>query len=1227
MIRKVAHFADYHVHNDKWHDRYDIGNDFIFKKLEQEKPDRIVLEGDLYENFILISNEAEVFAGKFLNRLSEIAPIIITLGNHDLAKKSKNKLNSVNSLITLINNPRITLFEKSGFFDDENVVWVNHSHLEKNINPWNDETHIKDKNKIYIDLWHDPINGCLASNGIEMTSKSYRNISDFKGDFGFFGDIHKFQYLNSEKTYAYPSSTYQQTMGEDVETHGFLLWDIQTKKSEFIIVPDEYKLITFKTYENFDYDNITFDHPLATKKSQFRIVWKDYSSNMNNENLEKLKSHITNKWNSDITILKERIYTNISSSQKLTESINLNDKTTQQDIFKEYLIANKYDDAFINEILKIDNIIDEKLELSQTINNVEWSICRLWGENFKSYDRLDLDWENTSGIIQLNGSNRNGKSTILDLITYVTHGTTLSTNKLGGAQRVKHSDNQYINNKRDLDFCNGGMLIDVNGIKYTLVRQTDRKWSSNKKSITSVSTNIEYYEGVEICEENKLRGERKTDTQKMLDSIIGDFEDFIRLTLTNSENLNYLISLDRATFIDSVIKDAGYDIFEKKLEAFKKYKADESVHKIDMNVKESEQKVFDLEELLVTYKNENIEHKKEIDDIDLKLKIVNDDRDVEIKKLHKIDTELAKIDIESATLKIEEYKKAIESNLSQQIINSEKIKGLKKEYDAVKYESLLKAIKTIDDDVLNLKLKISQEEAKIEKENNNISRVDEKIVQLKEKEIQLRKTELININNDIENMKKEFSTAVSDKKRNISDKLKDQEFEEKTLSVELLRIKEKGDETRKAIKEMDSEYCPLCGQKNDEKHQKHIDDKVAELNTEISNLLTKWNTTKASSTEAKRLIELYKSEIADIDALKFPNDIIVIQNDIKSRLAIKKSEITAINDICLEIENNNYANCPELEKNINIGLKIKIESLAEIPKINETIDNIKKNIRDKGFEKDKYQSDIYILEQDKNEVKTHDLLVQNNTELSLKIDNIKLTIENAKIKIDRYYDQLKFVQENKIIEERIKEFDSNISEHNDLKESINKKISLVSTQSTLTESEINNINHNLKKFAEQIKKDELLKEYGKIIHRDGLPSYLLMKSKDLINCELEDLLVNVDFNVFFDDNLDLVLYDKKTPAILQRLLTCSGAERSFGAVALKMALRTINTKSRPSILLLDEVMLKFKNEMVTKFNEMLLSLKNKVDKIIIIEHVHPVDYDVLIEVEKNADGISSLNVF
>ena len=355
-ISKIAHLGDYHIHNQQWHDRYEIGNDFIYKTLKKQKPDRIVIVGDLFENFIQISNEAKAFAGKFLNKLSEIAPVIIVPGNHDIRKKDLKRKNSVQTVIELIDNPNVTYYDKSGFYVDDNVVWVNHSHLEKDINPWNDIQHKRDKNKIYIDLWHDPVNGCYSDNGFAMTSKSYRNVSDFKGDFGFFADIHKFQYLNDIETIAYCSSTFQQTMGEDVEKHGFIMWDIINKKSEFIIVPDEYKLITFRITENYDYDNIDFEHPLATNKSDFRIIWKDYSANINNENEEKIKKYISNKWNDSIRFEKERIYTNVLSTQKLTESININDKAVQQEIFKEYLTANKYDEKFIDEILKIDNI-------------------------------------------------------------------------------------------------------------------------------------------------------------------------------------------------------------------------------------------------------------------------------------------------------------------------------------------------------------------------------------------------------------------------------------------------------------------------------------------------------------------------------------------------------------------------------------------------------------------------------------------------------------------------------------------------------------------------------------------------------------------------------------------------------------------------------------------------------------------------------------------------------
>lgn len=1230
MIKKIAHIGDYHTHNDKWHDRYDIGNQFIYTKLKEEKPDRILIAGDLFENFIVISNEAKIFAGDFLNKLSDIAPVIIVPGNHDIRKKDLKRKNSVETVLNLINNNKVTYYGKSGFFDDDNVVWVNHSHLEKDINPWDDIAYKRDKSKIYIDIWHDPINGCITDNGFEMKSKSYRNISDFKGDFGMFADIHKFQYLNKDKTIAYCSSTFQQTMGEDVDEHGFMLWDIINKTSELVIVPDEYKLITFRTTEDYDYDNIDFDHKMASDKCDFRVMWKDYSSNINNENEDKLKKYFIKKWNkSEITFEKQRIYTNVSSSQKLTESIDITDKTVQQDIFREYLLANKYDESFIEEILSIDNIIDGRLELSPKINDIEWSIDKLWVNNFKSYDNFELDFSMLPKgvIIQAGGENQQGKTTILDAITYVSHGTTLATNKLGGAQREKHGDNRYINNKRLLDFCEGGMVIDVNGNKYTLLRRTERKLSKDK-SISGVSTNIEYYDGTEVNDLNKLRGERKTETQSMLDSIIGDFDDFIRLTLTNSENLNHLISLDRATFIDSVIRDAGYDIFEKKLAEFKEYKKEISTNKIDINLNDAVEEVSGLKDLLKTHKIDHDNVKVEISEIDIKIGEIYNDRDIEIKKLHKIDEDVAKIDIVSANSKIEEYKSAIEINLNQQNINSGKIKGLKQTYNSEELESHLKTIKKIDDDILNLKLKTSQEDTKIEKEKGNIIRVDDKITQLKQKEIDTQKSKLVVINNDIEKINSEYEDAIEDEIRKYSDKKKTDEFEVRTLTIELNTIKEKGSDLKKQIILLEeSKICPTCSREYDVNHQEHIDLKVKELNDEISKLLEKGKIVQKKLEDVKIQVDISQQMIDALNLDVYDSvEILEIKNSVEKRLKEKQVEIELINSICDEIKVNNFINVPDLESNIDKGLVIKNASKQSIIDIENNIKSIKQSIKDKGVEISDIQDKVYIIEQDKNEVKIYETLNQDNKELSLKIENIKLTIESAKTKIDKYYDQLKYIDENSIIEEKISELDQLIKEQNINKTDLNENLAEIMKEASVTKTTISDIQNNIKKYQEQVKRDELLKEYGKCVSRDGLPTFLLQKSRDLINVEIDDMLSNVDFNVFFDEFLNLKMYMKNNLSSIQNLLESSGAERTFGAIALKMSLRTINNKSRPNILLMDEVMLKLKGKMVDKFNMLLLQIKKNIDKIIIIEHVHQVPYDVLIEVEKNTDGVSSLTI-
>jgi predicted MPP superfamily phosphohydrolase len=220
MIRKVAHLGDIHIPKlHKRHQEYRMVFDNTCNKLSELKPDRINIIGDLFHDKLNISNEANMLAAEFLSCLSSIAPVILTRGNHDFNILRKDRIDCVQALVNLINNPNITYYNKSGFYVDENVVWVVWHHGD-HFSPWNElfnptpenesKFYHKDivnlfdefgsleeirNNFKFIDLYHDPVNGCKMFNGMELTKDSYLSINDFHGDYGMFGDIHKRQYF------------------------------------------------------------------------------------------------------------------------------------------------------------------------------------------------------------------------------------------------------------------------------------------------------------------------------------------------------------------------------------------------------------------------------------------------------------------------------------------------------------------------------------------------------------------------------------------------------------------------------------------------------------------------------------------------------------------------------------------------------------------------------------------------------------------------------------------------------------------------------------------------------------------------------------------------------------------------------------------------------------------------------------------------------------------------
>ena len=192
---KILHLADIHIRNNDRFDEYKLCFKRLIKKSIDLKPDYIVIVGDLFENFIEISNEAKILAGELLNALSKVSKVVITRGNHDIRKKSVNRVDSIRAVVRLINNPNVTYHAKSGMYKDGSVTWVVYDHIDKLTDPWANTK--KDNSQIYIGLFHDPIQNSTNDLGKVFNEKNYKDIGYFKNnDFLMLGDIHKRQFFS-----------------------------------------------------------------------------------------------------------------------------------------------------------------------------------------------------------------------------------------------------------------------------------------------------------------------------------------------------------------------------------------------------------------------------------------------------------------------------------------------------------------------------------------------------------------------------------------------------------------------------------------------------------------------------------------------------------------------------------------------------------------------------------------------------------------------------------------------------------------------------------------------------------------------------------------------------------------------------------------------------------------------------------------------------------------------
>lgn len=1224
---KIAHLSDIHIRNNERHIEYREVFQKLYSDLKQTKPNLIVIVGDLFESYIDISNEAKIVAGDFLNSLSNIAPIRIVKGNHDVRKKAiSGRINSVKTIVDLIHNDSVIYINDAIFFNDPyyDITWVNHPYGILDNNPWTINNYIKVPNQIYISLFHDPILGCKSATET-FDNPKYKNLSEFdKSDFAFLGDIHLTQFFRN-KQIAYCGSLIQQNFGELTEDHGYLLWEIKDKNNfgvKLREISNDYNYITFNLTTDTDYDLLDFKHDILNEQSQLRVIWNDISSNMTDTNKNKIKSYFKTKYNKWVRIDKKEIVTNSLNSIIETKNLDLNDRQTQLDIYKEYLKLNKYSDDVINKILDLDHIINERLTLQETNLNSIWDLDKIWFNNFKSYgDDNVIDFKNKNGIYQLNGINKQGKTTILDAICYVLYGVTTSTLK-----KEKFADLQYINNKRDLNYCLVGAVITINGNNYTLVRKTTVFYKKNGV-IDKVQTVLDYYDGVEEIEDNKLTGERLIDTQKLLDKSLGDFDQFTRLSFTNADNLNKSLSTDRAVFIDSLLSDLGLGIFEKKLEEFKLWEKEQNLEKLKDKIEDIEDKI-ELNNDSIIDIDADIQNNKDQKELLIKnISKYEELKDLEIKKLNKIDDEIKDLNLYD----INETISDINENISE---NDDKVENIDLLLNSIIIDSDINnkindkntKLNNLNESKNKTENSIAKIEQEISKSNLKITNLENSVTKLQNSNITLINDTINKYNSDITDYKNIMINLISDKKNELTNLINSNDIWIKTNNDSCGKLKQEGKVLKTEIDELENtNICPTCKKpfNDDKEYIQEINNLILSKKNLLKTIITEYKSIESNTEDLIKQNKTYNDNLTKLNNkdYTFDSELLASLKAEQQKINTTKQSIEDYKSIIKGIENNIYSNSEfkdkydlivvdiENENQIIEDKTIQLEKL-QILDYEDNITTIKKEIED-------------LLLKQKLVDKKNKLTTDKNN-LLLEISNYKLELVNNNLLIEKINNSVKLIEQNKIIELKIEEFKDIIKELNDeIKHCDAINVENIVKKITFTNENIV-LNDKKEKIKKQKEKEDLYNLYKQLVHRDGIPSYLINKNINKINNELETILEEVDFILYFNQNIELKMSNKNRLDVCQNAIVSSGAERTFCSLALKTALYNINCQSKADFIILDEVFGKLVENSVEEFTNLLYSIKNKINKILIIEHIHNIEYDYLITAIKDQNGISNL---
>lgn len=581
-ISKIIHIGDIHIKQNKRKNEYEevFGRFFDSIKDYPKEETIIVNTGDIFHTKLDLQPEGIKLCEILLRGCADLFPTVIISGNHDCLLTNKNRLDSLSPIVDAMNHPNLFYLKKSGLYSLGDICINNYGVFDDEsvyINGKDIPQIYRNKYQYFICLFHGTVDGSVSEMGFKMVNKNMP-ISKFDNhDIVLLGDIHLQQTLQenngvNKPTVRFCGSLCQQNHGEDLKGHGYTLWNLRKKSYKHIEIPNDYGYFTVK----IDKGEIVSDLSDIPKKSRICLSCRESLPTETKAALKKIKE--LTEMVEPVTYKREDITEREKRSSTLAENLvrgDLKNRDHQIKLITEY-ITNKLeikDEDIIKEVIRINDESNAEIKTDDIAKNIRWNILRFEWDNLFSFGENNvIDFTKVKDVVGLFATNAAGKSSVFSALSWC----------IFDKCERDFKANNIINDQKMS--CRALIEAEIGGIHYFI----ERIGKMDKKG--AIKVNVKFWRDIDGKEDN-LTGIERSDTNTVIRSYMGTYEDFLLTSLSVQKSGKYdtsFIDLGDSGRKDLLAQFLGLNIFDK-------------LHEV------ANDKLNEIIATLKVYKNENYE--------------------------------------------------------------------------------------------------------------------------------------------------------------------------------------------------------------------------------------------------------------------------------------------------------------------------------------------------------------------------------------------------------------------------------------------------------------------------------------------------------------------------------------------------------------------------------------------------------------------------------------------